>query len=109
MADWTVHTALSAVSWLSLLQLVLSQGTSSTANSTEAPGTGLTEPQRIAAITVPCVVGGIVLIGILVFVIMKVREKRQTEGTYRPSSEEQVGSRVETSNALKLPPEERLI
>ncbi|MEE6527919.1 hypothetical protein FKM82_029660, partial [Ascaphus truei] len=65
--------------------------------------------ELLAAIIVPCVVGGLILIGLLVFLFLKVREKRQTEGTYRPSSEEQVGSRVEGNPALKLPPEERLI
>ncbi|KAJ1160951.1 hypothetical protein NDU88_001440 [Pleurodeles waltl] len=91
MAGWTVQKALCAVSWLFLLQPVLGQDTSITANSTQEPAgdKGLTESQRIAAITVPCVVGGIVLIAILIFVILKVREKRQTEGTYHPSSEEQ--------------------
>lgn len=39
----------------------------------------------------------------------KIREKRQTEGTYRPSNEEQAGPRVEPQTNLKLPPEERLI
>ncbi|XP_030052746.1 protein crumbs homolog 3 [Microcaecilia unicolor] len=78
-------------------------------STTTAPISGLTESQRLAAIIVPCVLGGILLIGILSFVIMKVREKRQTEGTYRPSSEEQAGSRMETNSTLKLPPEERLI
>lgn len=69
----------------------------------------LTESERLAAIIVPSVVGGIILIGILAFFIVKVKEKRQTEGTYRPSNEEQAGSRVENNAALKLPPEERLI
>ncbi|KAF7240169.1 hypothetical protein EYD10_13302 [Varanus komodoensis] len=62
-----------------------------------------------AAIAVPSVIGGLLLIGLLVFIGLKVREKRQTEGTYRPSNEEQVGARVETNVNLKLPPEERLI
>lgn len=61
------------------------------------------------AIAVPAVFCGLLLIGLLVFVGLKVREKRQTEGTYRPSSEEQVGARVATNANLKLPPEERLI
>uniref|UniRef100_A0A7N5KGR9 Crumbs cell polarity complex component 3 n=1 Tax=Ailuropoda melanoleuca TaxID=9646 RepID=A0A7N5KGR9_AILME len=45
----------------------------------------------------------------LVLLVRKLREKRQTEGTYRPSSEEQVGARVPPPPNLKLPPEERLI
>ncbi|KAM3924931.1 protein crumbs homolog 3 [Leptodactylus fuscus] len=69
----------------------------------------LTDSERLAAIIVPSVVGGIIVIGIIAFFVVKVKEKRQTEGTYRPSNEEQAGSRVETNAALKLPPEERLI
>uniref|UniRef100_A0A8C6RWG9 Crumbs family member 3 n=1 Tax=Nannospalax galili TaxID=1026970 RepID=A0A8C6RWG9_NANGA len=45
----------------------------------------------------------------LFLLIRKLREKRQTEGTYRPSSEEQVGARAPPPPNLKLPPEERLI
>ncbi|KAL7988323.1 hypothetical protein Chor_007242, partial [Crotalus horridus] len=62
-----------------------------------------------AAIAVPCVFIGLLLIGLLVFMGLKIREKRQTEGTYRPSNEEQAGTRVEPQTNLKLPPEERLI
>uniref|UniRef100_A0A673VSR1 Crumbs homolog 3a n=1 Tax=Salmo trutta TaxID=8032 RepID=A0A673VSR1_SALTR len=47
---------------------------------------------------------------VLVWLFCVVRKKRQTEGTYRPSAEEQTGaSSVETPDALKLPKEERLI
>ncbi|XP_044134683.1 protein crumbs homolog 3 [Bufo gargarizans] len=87
--------------------LCLALGANDT-TTTPSPGT-LTESERLAAIIVPSVVGGIILIGIIAFFVVKVKEKRQTEGTYRPSSEEQAGSRVETNAALKLPPEERLI
>lgn len=45
----------------------------------------------------------------LVLLVRKLREKRQTEGSYRPSSEEQVGARAPPPPNLKLPPEERLI
>ncbi|XP_063786237.1 protein crumbs homolog 3 [Pseudophryne corroboree] len=90
---------------LSSLSLVLASNDTST---TEAPR-GLSESERLAAIIVPSIVGGLILIGILAFIIVKVKEKRQTEGTYRPSSEEQAGSRTEPNAALKLPPEERLI
>lgn len=98
---------LSAVTYLSL---VLGQNdmTANTTNTTPSSDR-LTEPERLAAIIVPSVVGGLIIIGILVFFFMKVKEKRQTEGTYRPSSEEQVGSRMPPNSALKLPPEERLI
>ncbi|KAL6460566.1 hypothetical protein MHYP_G00305320 [Metynnis hypsauchen] len=66
----------------------------------------------IVAIVVPIVVILVVLVvaGVLVFLFCVVKKKRQTEGTYRPSAEEQTGARsVEAPNALKLPKEERLI
>lgn len=56
------------------------------------------------------VILALIMIGVLVFLLCMVRKKRQTEGTYRPSAEEQTGARsVEAPNALKLPKEERLI
>lgn len=64
------------------------------------------------AIVVPVVVVGLLLIlaGVLLFLFCVVKKKRQTEGTYRPSAEEQTGTRsVATPDALKLPKEERLI
>uniref|UniRef100_A0A8C0G8S7 Crumbs cell polarity complex component 3 n=1 Tax=Chelonoidis abingdonii TaxID=106734 RepID=A0A8C0G8S7_CHEAB len=67
------------------------------------------ESERLAAIIVPSLVGGLLLIGLVIFGVLKVRERRQTEGTYRPSNEEQVGARVVTNANLQLPPEERLI
>ncbi|KAE8620160.1 hypothetical protein XENTR_v10010125 [Xenopus tropicalis] len=78
-------------------------------NSTTPAPYKLSESARLAAIIVPCVVGGLILIGILAFIIIKIRERRRTEGTYRPSSEEHKEPRVEPNMALKLPPEERLI
>ncbi|XP_072531329.1 protein crumbs homolog 3a [Salminus brasiliensis] len=78
------------------------------ANTTDTPG-----PQgpNIVAIVVPIVVVlALVVAGVLVFLFCVVKKKRQTEGTYRPSSEEQTGARsVEAPNTLKLPKEERLI
>ncbi|XP_067845710.1 protein crumbs homolog 1 [Heptranchias perlo] len=65
---------------------------------------------NIAAIVAPCVIGGVIVLAIiLTFLIIKLRAKRQTEGTYSPSNQEQTGSRMEMNNTLKLPPEERLI
>ncbi|XP_075062656.1 protein crumbs homolog 3 [Mixophyes fleayi] len=87
----------------------LSQDPGSNETSATPSPTGLSGPERLAAIIVPSIVGGLLLIGIVVFLVIKVKEKRQTEGTYRPSNEEQVGSRTEPNAALKLPPEERLI
>jgi crumbs-like protein 3 len=64
----------------------------------------------IVAITVVFSILGVLLIAVGLFLLMrKLREKRQTEGTYRPSSEEQVGARAPPPPNLKLPPEERLI
>ncbi|XP_048343798.1 protein crumbs homolog 3 [Sphaerodactylus townsendi] len=98
------------ISLQSLLPSVLGQATNSTVEptSTSAPYR-LSSSELAAAIAVPVVFFGLLLIGLLIFMGLKVREKRQTEGTYRPSSEEQVGARVVTNSNLKLPPEERLI
>uniref|UniRef100_A0A1A8VAE6 Protein crumbs homolog 2 n=1 Tax=Nothobranchius furzeri TaxID=105023 RepID=A0A1A8VAE6_NOTFU len=43
------------------------------------------------------------------FLIMTARKKRQSEGTYSPSSQEVAGARLEMGSVLKVPPEERLI
>ncbi|KAM6930960.1 protein crumbs homolog 2-like [Xenentodon cancila] len=52
-----------------------------------------------------------VLLAILVvfFLIMTAQKKRQSEGTYSPSSQEVAGARLEMGSVLKVPPEERLI
>ncbi|KAK3532587.1 hypothetical protein QTP86_025351 [Hemibagrus guttatus] len=69
------------------------------------------EGNKIVEIVVPIVVIlALILIGVLAFVFCTVRKKRQTEGTYRPSAEEQTGTRgAEAPDTLKLPKEERLI
>ncbi|CAL8273785.1 unnamed protein product [Lota lota] len=67
---------------------------------------------NIAAIVAPTVVLGLLAVALVVlfWLLCVVKKKRQTEGTYRPSAEEQSGSRgVEMPDALKLPKEERLI
>lgn len=67
---------------------------------------------NIAAIVAPTVTLGVLAIvaGVLVWLFCVVKEKRQTEGTYRPSAEEQSGAKsVVAPDALKLPKEERLI
>uniref|UniRef100_A0A3Q3WJ72 Uncharacterized protein n=1 Tax=Mola mola TaxID=94237 RepID=A0A3Q3WJ72_MOLML len=47
---------------------------------------------------------------VLAWLLCVVKKKRQTEGTYRPSAEEQSGaSCMAAPDALKLPKEERLI
>ncbi|MGH0187009.1 UNVERIFIED_CONTAM: hypothetical protein FKN15_023382 [Acipenser sinensis] len=80
------------------------------ANMTTPTESSPAEPVNIAAIVAPIVtLSCLVIAGIIGLVIfLKIREKRQTEGTYRPSSEEQAGTRVQP-NTLKLPPGERLI
>uniref|UniRef100_A0A3Q2XA83 Crumbs cell polarity complex component 2 n=1 Tax=Hippocampus comes TaxID=109280 RepID=A0A3Q2XA83_HIPCM len=47
--------------------------------------------------------------GLIFFLIMTARKKRQSEGTYSPSSQEVAGARLEMGSVLKVPPEERLI
>lgn len=80
--------------------------TSPPSNSTSAPG------PNIAAIVAPTVILGLLAIAsaVLAWLFCVVRKKRQTEGTYHPSAEEQSGARsVEAPDTLKLPKEERLI
>ncbi|CAL8253571.1 unnamed protein product [Boreogadus saida] len=52
-----------------------------------------------------------VLLAILAtfFLVLTARKKRQSEGTYSPSSQEVAGARLEMGSVLKVPPEERLI
>uniref|UniRef100_H0WXN3 Crumbs cell polarity complex component 3 n=1 Tax=Otolemur garnettii TaxID=30611 RepID=H0WXN3_OTOGA len=70
----------------------------------------LRQQEAITAITVVFSILAALLLAVgLALLLRKVCEKRQTEGTYRPSSEEQVGARVPPPPNLKLPPEERLI
>ncbi|KAF1379607.1 hypothetical protein PFLUV_G00177800 [Perca fluviatilis] len=67
---------------------------------------------NIAAIVAPTVTLGVlaIILAVLGWLLCVVKKKRQTEGTYRPSSEEQSGAHgVAVPDALKLPKEERLI
>uniref|UniRef100_A0A8D2ZIW9 Crumbs homolog 3a n=1 Tax=Scophthalmus maximus TaxID=52904 RepID=A0A8D2ZIW9_SCOMX len=67
---------------------------------------------NIAAIVAPVVTLGVlaIVLAVLGWLFCVVRKKRQTEGTYRPSAEEQSGtSSAAAPDALKLPKEERLI
>lgn len=67
---------------------------------------------NIAAIVAPTVVLGVLVIvlAVVAWILCVVKKKRQTEGTYRPSAEEQSGaSCVAAAHDLKLPKEERLI
>ncbi|XP_056108548.1 protein crumbs homolog 3a [Rhinichthys klamathensis goyatoka] len=92
--------------------LLLLRNVSAQEENSTMPSTTPSPGPNIVAIVVPTVVLGLVAIltAILVFLFCVVKKKRQTEGTYRPSTEEQTGTRsVETPDALKLPKEERLI
>ena len=67
---------------------------------------------NIAAIVAPTVTLGVlaIVLAVLGWLFCVVKKKRQTEGMYRPSAEEQSGARSATApDALKLPKEERLI
>ncbi|TNN70339.1 Protein crumbs 3 [Liparis tanakae] len=67
---------------------------------------------NIAAIVAPTVTLGVlaIVLAVLGWLLCVVKKRRQTEGTYRPSSEEQSGAcGMAAPDALKLPKEERLI
>ena len=62
------------------------------------------------AVTIPLITLCMLLaILVVFFLIMTARKKRQSEGTYSPSSQEVAGARLEMGSVLKVPPEERLI
>nr|XP_020466014.1 protein crumbs homolog 3-like [Monopterus albus] len=96
----------------SFLLLVLS-GNPVWGNSTAQTNTNnTTDATNIAAIVAPTVTLGVlvIILAVLGWLFCVVKKKRQTEGTYRPSAEEQTGtSSVAAPDALKLPKEERLI
>ncbi|KAJ7989599.1 hypothetical protein DPEC_G00306200 [Dallia pectoralis] len=88
---------------------VLGQTTQPNVTSTIPPPA---QGNQLIAIVASTVILGLLAIAlaVLAWLFCVVRKKRQTEGTYRPSAEEQTGaSSVETPDALKLPKEERLI
>ncbi|XP_061556472.1 protein crumbs homolog 3a [Phycodurus eques] len=96
-----------------ILLLVFSANHASGNNtvSTEFRSHNTTGP-NIAAIAAPTVTLGLVAVAsaVAVWLLCVVKKKRQTEGAYRPSAEEQCGARsVAATDALKLPKEERLI
>ncbi|XP_020787205.1 protein crumbs homolog 3a [Boleophthalmus pectinirostris] len=78
----------------------------------ETRSNGTNNGPNIAAIVAPTVTLGLlaIVLGVVGWLFCVVKKKRQTEGTYRPSAEEQSGAKsVVTPDALKLPKEERLI
>ncbi|KAK9535203.1 hypothetical protein VZT92_007598 [Zoarces viviparus] len=98
----------------SVLLLVLSSNPVWGNSTTPASDTGSnnTAGPNIAAIVAPTVTLGVlaIVLAVLGWLFCVVKKRRQTEGTYRPSAEEQSGARgVAAPDALKLPKEERLI
>uniref|UniRef100_UPI0037E73A48 protein crumbs homolog 3a n=1 Tax=Semicossyphus pulcher TaxID=241346 RepID=UPI0037E73A48 len=97
----------------SVLLLVLSNNPVWGNYTTLAPKTDPSNGPNIAAIVAPTVTVGvlaIIALAVLAWLFCVVKKKRQTEGTYRPSAEEQSGScSAAAPDALKLPKEERLI
>ncbi|XP_041673011.1 protein crumbs homolog 3a [Cheilinus undulatus] len=98
----------------SVLLLVLSNNPvwgNYTSLGRENPSNNSTGP-NIAAIVAPTVTLGVlaIVLAVLAWLFCVVKKKRQTEGTYRPSAEEQSGAcSAVAPDALKLPKEERLI
>ncbi|XP_004714393.1 protein crumbs homolog 3 [Echinops telfairi] len=66
-------------------------------STTTSPGTegGLSQEALTAIIVVFSLLGALLLAVGLALLVRKLREKRQTEGTYRPSSEEQCSHAAE--------------
>uniref|UniRef100_A0A3Q3MYZ4 Crumbs cell polarity complex component 2 n=1 Tax=Mastacembelus armatus TaxID=205130 RepID=A0A3Q3MYZ4_9TELE len=75
-------------------------------NSKEEHNEGIPWLVVTIPLTTLCVLLAILLV---FFLIMTARKKRQSEGTYSPSSQEVAGARLEMGSVLKVPPEERLI
>ncbi|XP_004865681.1 protein crumbs homolog 3 isoform X1 [Heterocephalus glaber] len=74
--------------------------TSTPASLTQEPNDfssngGLSQEGLTAIIVVFSILGALVVVSGLVFMVQKLREKRQTEGTYRPSNEEQFSHAAE--------------
>ncbi|XP_017295151.1 protein crumbs homolog 1 isoform X1 [Kryptolebias marmoratus] len=62
------------------------------------------------AVTIPLTTLCVLLAILTMFFFgMTARKKRQSEGTYSPSTQEVAGARLEMGSVLKVPPEERLI
>ncbi|XP_058510188.1 protein crumbs homolog 3a [Solea solea] len=82
-------------------------------STTQAPITSSNDNgTNIAAIVAPTVTLGVlaIILAVLGWLFCMVKKKRQTEGTYMPSAEEQSGAHSAAApDALKLPKEERLI
>ncbi|XP_064594262.1 protein crumbs homolog 3 [Zonotrichia leucophrys gambelii] len=77
------------------------------------PGGGLSPAGVVALSVIFGGLGALALLGLLLLAALRLREKRRTEGSYRPSREEMGGGARAGAPPgpapLRLPPEERLI
>ncbi|XP_030826356.1 protein crumbs homolog 3 [Camarhynchus parvulus] len=76
------------------------------------PGGGLSPAGVVALSVIFGGLGALALLGLLLLAALRLREKRRTEGSYRPSREEMGGGARAAPPGpapLRLPPEERLI
>ncbi|XP_059693688.1 LOW QUALITY PROTEIN: protein crumbs homolog 3 [Haemorhous mexicanus] len=76
------------------------------------PGGGLSPAGVVALSVIFGGLGALALLALLLLAALRLREKRRTEGSYRPSREEMGGGRQGAPPGpppLRLPPEERLI
>ncbi|XP_033927931.1 protein crumbs homolog 3 [Melopsittacus undulatus] len=83
----------------------------STSNSTE-PSAAAPPLSVVLSAALPAALAALALGALLVALGLRLRERRRSEGSYRPSREEQVGgARAPPPGPapLRLPPEERLI
>ncbi|XP_034448672.1 protein crumbs homolog 3a [Hippoglossus hippoglossus] len=106
-----VLTIPGAVAGSVLLLLLSSDPAWGNLTTTSSPS-NITNGPNIAAIVAPTVTLGVlaIVLAVLAWLFCVVKKKRQSEGTYRPSAEEQSGVHSAAApDALKLPKEERLI
>ncbi|XP_058717884.1 LOW QUALITY PROTEIN: protein crumbs homolog 3 [Poecile atricapillus] len=85
---------------------------SSNGTTPHGGGGGLSPAGVVALSVVFGGLGALGLVGLLLAAALRLREKRRTEGSYRPSREELGGGAGEPPRdppPLRLPPEERLI
>ncbi|XP_038194156.1 protein crumbs homolog 3 isoform X1 [Arvicola amphibius] len=76
----------------------------STTPSPDPESSGGLSSEAVVAIAVVFSILGVILLAVGLFLLMrKLREKRQTEGTYRPSSEEQASAEARAPQDSKEP------
>ncbi|XP_004619532.1 protein crumbs homolog 3 [Sorex araneus] len=82
--------------WVQALELVTNETGNNTTSQPEEPSSGGLSKEAITAIIVVFSLLAALLVAVgLTLLVRKLREKRQTEGTYRPSSEEQFSHAAE--------------